>query len=144
VITAIREARAKNQLKPKDPIKLYVQTEQPAAYDGLKEILLKQVNASDFVMAGEAISNTIAVAIEKDKFLIESSQEIDTSSQKETLLKDLQHQRGFLDMVMKKLGNERFVQNAKPDVVALEQKKQADAEARIKAIEESLASLGDS
>jgi valyl-tRNA synthetase len=144
VITAIREARAKNQLKPKDPIKLYVQTEQPQVYDGLKDILLKQLNASDFVMAGEAISNTIAVAIEKDKFLIESSQAIDTVSQKETLLKDLQHQRGFLESVMKKLGNERFVQNAKPEVVALEQKKQADAEARIKAIEESLASLGDS
>jgi valyl-tRNA synthetase len=44
--------------------------------------------------------------------------------------------------VLKKLGNERFVQNAKPEVIALEQKKKADAEARIKTIEESLSALG--
>ena len=43
--------------------------------------------------------------------------------------------------VMKKLSNERFVQNAKPEIVALEQKKKADAEARIAAIEASLAAL---
>jgi len=43
--------------------------------------------------------------------------------------------------VLKKLSNERFVQNAKPEVVALERKKQADAEARIKTIEESLQNL---
>jgi valyl-tRNA synthetase len=43
--------------------------------------------------------------------------------------------------VEKKLGNERFVQNAKPEVVAVEKKKKADAEAKIRAIQESLASL---
>ena len=40
-----------------------------------------------------------------------------------------------------KLSNERFVNNAKPDVVAAEQKKKADAESKIKSIEEALASL---
>ncbi len=143
VITALREARAKNQLKPKDSIKLYVQTATPAAYDGIKDILTKQVNASDLIFSGDAIPNSIVVAVETDKFLIESSQLVDTAGQKETLLKDLQHQQGFLESVTKKLSNERFVQNAKPEVVALEEKKKADAEARIKAIEESLASLGD-
>jgi valyl-tRNA synthetase len=57
------------------------------------------------------------------------------------LLKDLAYQQGFLQSVMKKLSNERFVQNAKPEVVDMEKKKQADAEARIKTIEESLKSL---
>ena len=47
----------------------------------------------------------------------------------------------FLISVNKKLSNESFVQNASPDVVSLEQKKKADAEAKIKAIEESLSSL---
>ena len=84
---------------------------------------------------------TIVVAVEKDKFYLKSSQVLDTSGLKETLLKDLAHQQGFLDTVVKKLGNERFVQNAKPEVVAIEQKKKADAEARIKVIEESLAGL---
>ena len=52
-----------------------------------------------------------------------------------------EHQKGFLISVQKKLGNERFVANAKPEVIDLERKKQADAEARIQTIEESLASM---
>jgi valyl-tRNA synthetase len=52
--------------------------------------------------------------------------------------KDLQYFIGFLQSVEKKLSNEKFVQNAKPEVIAMEQKKQADAMAKIKTIEESL------
>jgi valyl-tRNA synthetase len=54
---------------------------------------------------------------------------------------DLKYQEGFLAGVMKKLSNERFVQNAKPEVVAMERKKQADAESRIAALKESIAAL---
>ncbi|MES2647197.1 MAG: valine--tRNA ligase [Bacteroidota bacterium] len=142
VITALREARAKNQLKPKDPISLYVQTTNPEVYTDIKGILLKQVNATEFSVVKEPIPGTILVAVEKDKFMIASSQSVDTTNLKTTLLKDLEHQQGFLETVKKKLGNERFVQNAKPEVVAIEQKKQADTLARIRAIEESLAQLG--
>jgi len=67
--------------------------------------------------------------------------ELDTTSQKEQLLKDLDYFKGFLESVEKKLGNERFVNNAKPEIVDSERKKKADAEAKIRAIEESLASL---
>jgi valyl-tRNA synthetase len=63
---------------------------------------------------------------------------IDTEAQKAQLEKDLQYFIGFLQSVEKKLSNEKFVQNAKPEVIAMEQKKQADAMAKIKTIEESL------
>ncbi len=89
----------------------------------------------------EAVANTIVVAVEKDKFFIETNQQLDAVVLKEELLKDLEHQQRFLESVLKKLSNERFVSNAKPEVVALENKKQSDAEARIKVIEESLLNL---
>ena len=54
------------------------------------------------------------------------------------LNKELEYLKGFLISIDKKLGNERFVANAKPEVIALEQKKKADAEAKIRVIEESL------
>ena len=66
---------------------------------------------------------------------------VDISARKDELLKDLEYQRNFLTSVQKKLSNERFIQNAKAEVVELERKKQADAEARIKTIEESLQKL---
>ncbi|MBW7840543.1 MAG: hypothetical protein H3C36_13095, partial [Chitinophagaceae bacterium] len=66
---------------------------------------------------------------------------VDSGRQKEQLEKDLEYQRGFLASVEKKLSNERFVNNAKPEVVALERKKQADAIEKIRTLEESLKAL---
>jgi valyl-tRNA synthetase len=141
VITALRDARNKNQLKPKDAIQLHIQTNAINQYKAIENILGKQVNASAVLYTKETISNTIVVAVEKDKFYIETEKQLDSASLKEDLLKDLEHQKGFLESVLKKLSNERFVQNAKPEVLAMEKKKQADAEARIKTIEESLSAL---
>ena len=141
VISALRDARNKNQLKPKDPIKLFIQTSEDAGYRAIENILLKQVNAESIGYTSTTIANTIVVAVEKDKFFIETEKELDAGNLKAELLKDLEHQQKFLESVIKKLSNERFVQNAKPEVVALEQKKQADAEARIRTIQDSLQNL---
>lgn len=140
VITSIREARAKNQLKPKEQVKLYIQTANNSQYQAIENILCKQVNAA-VLYTKEAIVNSIVVAVEKDKFFIETEKQLDTASLKDELLKDLEYQKNFLNSVLKKLSNERFIQNAKAEVVEMERKKQADAEARIKTIEESLANL---
>ncbi len=141
VITALRDARSRNQLKPKETIKLHILSEKKEVYQPIENILAKQVNAESIHYVNDAVADTTVVAIEKDKFYIESEKQIDKTALKETLLKDLEHQKGFLISVQKKLGNERFVANAKPEVIDLERKKQADAEARIQTIEESLATL---
>ena len=140
-ITAIRDARNKNQLKPKESIKLHVLTATADNYKAIEAILAKQVNAELVNYTSVSVPNTINVVVQKDKFFIETTTVLDTASQKEQLLKDLEYQKGFLASVEKKLSNERFVQNAKREVVEIEQKKKADAESKIKAIEESLQSL---
>ena len=142
VISTLRDARNKNQIKPKDAIELHIQTSNNAPYQTIQNILAKQINASAIQYTTSAIGASIVVALEKDKFYIVANQAIDTASLKENLLKDLAHQQGFLLSVGKKLDNEKFVQNAKPEVLAIEQKKKADALARIQTIEESLAQLG--
>jgi valyl-tRNA synthetase len=141
VISALRDARNKNQLKPKETIKLHIQTENSSSYQAIEKILAKQVNAEQTNFISEAVANSIVVAIEKDKFFIETEQILDATTLKAELLKDLEYQTKFLQSVSIKLSNERFVQNAKPEVVELERKKQSDAAARIKTIEESLANL---
>jgi valyl-tRNA synthetase len=142
VISTLREARAKNLLKPKESIRLHIQTSKQASYESIATVLKKQVNASELLFTQDPIANTVVVAIESEKFFLESEKEIDINQLKDDLLKDLDYQQKFLDSVNKKLANERFVQNAKPEVVDIERKKKADAEARIKAIEESLQALG--
>ncbi len=141
VISTLRDARNKNQIKPKDAIDLHIQSENNVAYQSIENIVAKQVNAKSVAYTNAPIGSSIVVALEKDKFYLVADQAIDTVGLKDNLLKDLAHQKGFLESVEKKLSNEKFVQNAKPEVIAIEQKKKADALARIQTIEESLAQL---
>ena len=141
IITGIRDIRNKQQIKPKETIVLHIQTENAMAFNGIKDILAKQVNSKSIVFTNEPVANTITTVIGKDKFYIETQQTLNTENQKEDLFKELNHLKGFLLSVEKKLGNEKFVANAKPEVLALEQKKKADALTKIKVIEESLAAL---
>jgi valyl-tRNA synthetase len=67
---------------------------------------------------------------------------IDVEAEKANLLKELDYTKGFLAGVLKKLSNERFAAGAPAQVLDMERKKQADAEAKIKALEASLAQLG--
>jgi valyl-tRNA synthetase len=140
-ITTLREARVKNEIKPKDEIELFIQTQDELSFSSIQNILAKQVNATHIQFVKDTVANTVVVAFESNKFYIQSNKEIDVVALKEELLKDLEYQKGFLNSVDKKLSNERFVANAKPEVVAAEQKKKADAEARIKTIEETLVGL---
>jgi valyl-tRNA synthetase len=140
-ITAIRDTRAKNNIKPKESVKLHIQTSEQSNYRLAQHIMGKQVNAAEILFTTDVVPNTITVVVGTDKFYLETETEVDPAAQKEQMLKDLEYLKGFLLSVEKKLSNERFVQNAKPEVVEVERKKKADAEDKIKAIEESLASL---
>ncbi len=142
VISALRDARNKNQVKPKDPIKLHIQTTDTANYRAIENILGKQVNAELIAYTETTVPGTIVVAVEKDRFFLETGQQLNSETLQAELLKDLDYQQKFLQSVQKKLSNERFVQNAKEEVIALERKKQADAGARIETIKESLRNLG--
>jgi valyl-tRNA synthetase len=140
-ISALRDARTKNNIKPKDPIRLSVQTSEIKIFEAIAPLLQKQVNAESISLTTEAVAGSVAVVTGTTKFYIETNQQLDTGAQRLELEKNLEYQKGFLASVEKKLSNERFVQNAKPEVIELERKKKADAEEKIKAIEESLAAL---
>ncbi len=141
VITGLRDVRNKNQIKPKETINLHIQTSNIETYQSIESILAKQVNSKSIAFTTTPVPGTITVVIGKDKFYIETEQPLNTAGQKEDLLKELNHLKGFLVAVEKKLGNDKFTQNAKPEVLAMEQKKKSDAETKIKVIEESLQSL---
>ena len=113
VISAIREARNKHQLKPKDAIQLHIQTASVDNYKMIENILSKQINAGQISYTNDIVPDTIVVAVEKDKFFIESELQVDAIALKDALLKDLDYQNKFLESVARKLNNERFVQNAK-------------------------------
>ena len=89
----------------------------------------------------QVTGNAAKFIVGTDEFAIPMDQFINVEEELKKLEADLAHQQGFLRGVMAKLSNERFVQNAKPEIVALEQKKKADAEARIASLEEAIKAL---
>ena len=141
VITGLRDTRVRSKLKNKDQIKLYIITDTPGLYMSVYHILSKQVNANAIAFNTEALGHSTSVVIGKDKFYLETAEPIDNSEQRDGLLRELRHLEGFLLSVHKKLGNERFIQSAKPEVVELEKRKKADAETKLRVIRESLEDL---
>ena len=107
----------------------------------IEEILAKQINADSILFNEKPDASSIMIVVGKEKIYIKSNAAIDTAVQKEKLEKDLNYLKGFLITVDKKLSNDKFVQNAKPEVIELERKKKQDAETKIKVIEQTISSL---
>jgi valyl-tRNA synthetase len=142
LITAIRDARNKNNLKPKESVSLFIETIDEVSYQPLKNILSKQVNADAILFNEKPVESSVTIVVGNEKIFLQSDVEPDTEAQKEKLNKDLQYLKGFLISVDRKLSNDKFVQNAKREVIELERKKKSDAEEKIRIIEQSLATIG--
>jgi len=141
IITAVRDAKNKNHLKPKETVSLFIETNNEASYQTIKEILAKQTNADRILFNEKPDASSIMTVVGNEKIYIKSDTPIDTAVQKEKLEKDLKYLKGFLIAVDKKLSNDKFVQNAKPEVIELERKKKQDAQTKIKVIEQTISSL---
>ncbi len=140
-ISAIRDSRNKHNIRQKETIKLHIETNDKEQYNTIKDILAKQINAESIGFSSQPENTFISIVAGKEKIYIETNIEVDVVAQKEKLLKDLNYLKGFLNSINKKLSNDKFVQNAKAEVIELERKKKSDAEAKILAIEQTLSSL---
>ncbi len=133
IITGVRNIRASKNIAPKEQLTLI----SPVA---LSELVNKLANVS-VQTEGTVTGNASKFIVGTTEYAVPLDQFINVEEELRKLEADLQHQEGFLRGVMAKLSNERFVQNAKPEVVELERKKQHDAEARIAALKESIDAL---
>ena len=138
IISGLRDVRNKNQIKPKETIKVYIQTTNENIYKGIDNILAKQINANTITYVSEAVADTITTVIGKDKFYVETERPLNVAGQKADLEKELTHLKIFLISVEKKLSNEKFVANAKPEILAVELKKKNDAKEKIEIITKTI------
>ena len=136
IIGGVRNARAQKNIPQKERLTLISPVALNPLVDKLANVEVAQTtnNQRPTTNCSKFIVGTTEFAIPMDQF-------INVDEEIKKLEADLAHQQGFLRGVMAKLSNERFVQNAKPEIVALEQKKKSDAEARIAAIEEAIRAL---
>ena len=140
IIAAIRNVRNQKNLSPKEKLTLLEKTTDTSneAYNAL---LIKMSNLDAVQIVAEKPATSTSFMVGKREFCIPLSQNIDVESEVKKLREELEYHQGFLNSVMKKLGNEKFVANAKPEIIANENKKREDAESKIKTIEEALNAL---
>ncbi|WP_421938803.1 valine--tRNA ligase [Pedobacter sp.] len=142
VVAEIRNVRNQKQISPKEALPLNIKVNSDLDYEKWLNIVFKLANISEAELVNDKIAGAAAFMAGKDEFFIPLADNIDVDAERERLNADLVYLQGFLKSVDAKLNNERFVQNAKPEIVDNERNKKADAEAKIKIIEESLAMLG--
>lgn len=136
-VTGIRNLRSEKNISPKEPLELYSKGGS-VDFSALEDLAKKLCNLSAVHYTDKKIEKAASFIAGGIEFYVPLPQHFNMDAEKEKLKKELDYNKGFLQSVQKKLANERFIQNAKPEVIELEKKKQADAEAKIKAIEEQL------
>jgi valyl-tRNA synthetase len=143
VISGIRTIRKEKNIPQKETLELSVLNSEGAG-TGMDAIIIKLANISQIQTVDTGLDGALSFRVKSNEYFIPISGAIDVEAEIEKINEELKYTRGFLQSVQKKLGNERFVNNAPEQVVAIERKKAADAEAKIETLEKSLASLGNS
>ncbi len=146
LVTKIREIRNAKQLSPKIALPLSIKTDNKNRYENIESIIEKLANTETINYVSDKVDRVstreaISFVVKSDEFFVVLEGEIDVEAELEAAQKDLEYQLGFKKATLDKLANERFVANAKPELVEKERQKLADAESKIKALEEKMASL---
>ncbi len=141
IISTVRNTRNVKQISPKEALPLAIKTTNQPRYEVLSGLIQKLANISAIQYVDDK-ADGISFVIKGDEFTIDLGAKIDVEAEKANLQKELDYITGFKKSTEAKLANERFVQNAKPELVEKERQKLADAEAKIKALEEALENLG--
>jgi valyl-tRNA synthetase len=120
---------------------LIVKTSDQSNFEAIAESVKKLSNVGSVTYSSDKPDKCASIVLGSDEIFIPLNLEIDVEAEKKKLEADLAYAKGFLISIEKKLSNEKFVAGAPAQVLENERNKKADAEAKIKAIEESLASL---
>ncbi|MDD4107805.1 MAG: valine--tRNA ligase [Prolixibacteraceae bacterium] len=141
VIAGIRSIRKENNIPNKDLLELKIQQGDKGYHARFAPVLQKMANLSSLELVPGEINGAASFRVKSTNFFVPVGVFIDIEEELKKLEEELKYTKGFLNSVMKKLGNERFVNNAPDSVVAKERDKQSDAEAKIKVLKERIASL---
>ena len=142
VIAGIRTIRAQKQMSPKVAVELLVvNAGADNVAKALAAVIAKSANTSEISFVTEKRGICASFMVGTTEYAVPLGGSINVEEELKKLEADLKYNEGFLASVMKKLGNERFVNGAPAQVVANEQKKKADAEQKIAAIKEAIAAL---
>lgn len=138
IIAGIRTVRLQKNIPNKEELELQVMGEDNVP---VESIIKKLANLSAVANVSEKDATAAAFMVGTTEYAVPLGNNINVEEELKKLEADLKYQEGFLQSVLKKLSNEKFVNNAPAKVIEMERKKQADAEAKIATLKESIAAL---
>lgn len=141
LVGQLRNIRQKNNIKDKEKIDVSVKENPSVPYENYRAIISKLANVEAFNFVKDKVIGAVSFMVSTDEFFIPLSQNADPVAECARLQKDREYLMGFLRSINSKLSNERFMNNAKPEVIEGELKKKADAETKLRIIEEGLGAL---
>ena len=139
VISSVRSIRLQKNIAQKEALELQVLGENPAA--AFNAVIIKMCNLSALDVVDAKTDGAASFMVGTTEYAVPLGNMIDVEAEIARMEAELKHKEGFLQGVMKKLSNEKFVNNAPAAVLEMERKKQADAESIIKSLKESIAAL---
>jgi valyl-tRNA synthetase len=140
VIAGIRTIRKQKNIANKDSIDLKIINNEKNAIN-FDAVISKLGNIENLEYVTEAVNGALTYRVKSNEYFIPIAGTIDVDAEIQKLEEELKYTQGFLKSVQVKLSNDKFVTNAKPEVIANERNKEADALAKIATIEQSLAGL---
>ncbi len=139
IVAFIRNTRTEKQISPREKLVLCIK--RIAYDDDFDAAIVKLANLSEIRFVEGKVEGAASLINRYGEFYIPLGDLHDTGEELRKLEKELAYTKGFLDTVMKKLSNEKFVNNAPARVLEMEHKKKNDAETKIKSLEEHIANL---
>jgi len=140
-ISAVRSVRKSKEIPVRDPLKLMIRSDKDSFNCDNLSVLKKMCNISDITFVTDKQEGALSFMVGTTEYFIPMEGKIDVEGELKKIAEEIEYHKGFLVNVMKKLGNERFVQNAPATVLDLENKKKSDAESKIKSLEERVREL---
>ena len=137
VISGVRNYRQSKGISPRETVEVFTNVSELAN----AEVIQKLANISEINFTQKTDKPSFTFLVGANEFSIPLSENLDLGEEKEKTEEEIKYLKGFLISVDKKLSNEKFVANAKPEVVEIERKKQKDAQDKIALLEEKLKSL---
>ena len=138
IIAGVRTIRLQKNVPNKEQLSLQISGEHDADFDA---VIVKLCNLTSIEGVSEKSSGSISFLVGTTEYAVPMGNLINADEEIQRMEAEITYLEGFLVSVMKKLGNEKFVANAKPEVVEAERKKHADAESKIASLKDAIAGL---
>ena len=138
IVSGVRTIRLQKNIPNKDTLALQVLGDHN---DVFNPVIAKMCNLSEITKTDDKAAGAVSFLVRTTEYAVPLGNMINVEEELAKLAEELKYQQGFLASVQKKLSNESFVSKAPAKVIEMERKKQADAESKIKSIEESIAAL---